>query len=97
MDSHPPRETEWAVLPVIVHVLNLSFDEAVDAFAVRPVCETTHHAEPVGPLLFCKQFLNGNHDPLSALLMAVDAYHFLFQTHLRLDQRAVFCLPPASL
>lgn len=96
-DSHPARQIKSAVLPVIIHVLNLPFDKAVDALAVRPVCETTDHPEPVGPLLSGKQLLNRNHDPLSPLLLAVDAHHFLFQTHLRLDQGAVFCLPPSSL
>lgn len=82
---------------MIVHVLNLLFDKAVNALAVRPVCEAADHAEPVGPLLSGKQLLNGNHDPLSPLLVAVDTHHFLLQTHLRLDQRAIFCLPPPSL
>lgn len=91
-DSRPP-----GVLPVIVHVLNLPFDEAVDALAVRAVCEAADHAEPVRPLLSGEQLLDGNHDPLSPLLVAVDTHHFLFQTHLGLDQRDVFCLPPSSL
>lgn len=84
-------------LPVIIHVLNLSLDKAINALAVSPVSEATDHAEPVGPLLFGKELLHGNHDPLSPLLMAVDTHHFLFQTQLRLDQRAVFGLPPSSL
>lgn len=95
--SSSREKIESAVLPVIVHVLNLPFDKAVNALAVGPVCETTDHAKPVGSLLFGEQLLNGDHDPLSPLLMAVDAHHFLFQTHLRLDQRDIFCLPPSSL
>lgn len=96
-DSHPARKTESAVLPVIIHVLNLPFDKAVNALAVRPVCEAADHAKPVGPLLSGKKLLDGDHNPLSPLLMAVDTHHFLFQTHFRLDQRAIFCLPPSSL
>lgn len=82
---------------MVIHVLNLPLDEAVNALAVRPVCEATDHSEPVRPLLSGEQLLNGNHDPLSTLLVAVDTHHLLFQTHLRLDQRAIFCLPPPSL
>lgn len=96
-DSHPPSKIELAVLPVVIHVLNLPLDKAVDTLAVCPVCETADHAEPVRPFLAGEQLLNGNHNPLSTLLVAVDTHHFLFQTHLRLDQRTIFCLPPPSL
>lgn len=82
---------------MIIHVLDLPFDKAVDALAVRAVREPADHAQPVGPLLFGKQPLDRNHNALSPLLMAVDTDHFLFQTHLRLEQRAVFRLPPPSL
>lgn len=92
---HLKKKTESAVIPVIIHVLYLPFDVAVDALAVRPVCESTDHAEPVGSLLFGKQFFNGDRDLLPPLL--IDTHNFLFQTHLRLDQGAVFCLPPSSL
>lgn len=91
------HKIQSAVLPVIIHVLNLPFDIAVNALAVRPVCETADHAEPVRPLLFGKQLLNRNGNSLSPLLMAVDAHNFLFQTHLGLDQTAIFRLPPSSL
>lgn len=86
-----------AVLPVIIHVLDLPFDKAVNALAVRAVREPTDDAEAVGPLLFGKQPLNRDHNPLPPLLMAAGTHHFLFQPHFRLDQRAVFCLPPSSL
>lgn len=76
--KNPPRKTESAVLPVIIHVLDLPFDKAVNSLAVRPVCEPTDHAEPVGPLLSGKQLLHRNHNPLSPLLMAADTHHFLF-------------------
>lgn len=86
-----------AVSPVIVHVLDLFLDKAVDALAVRAVGEAADHAQPVGPLLSGKQLLDGNPDPLSPLLVAVGADHFLFQTQPRLDQRDIFCLSPSSL
>lgn len=95
--GNPQGKTESAPLPVIIHVLNLPLDKAVNALAVGPVCETTDHAEPIWPLLSGKKLLNGNHNPLSPLLMAVDTHHLLFQTHFRLDQRAIFRLPPSSL
>lgn len=82
---------------MIVHVLNLPLDKAIYAFAVRPVCESADYAEPVGPLLPSKQLLNGNHDPLTPLLMAAHAHHLLFQTHFRLHLRSLFRLPPSSL
>lgn len=90
-------KTGSSALPVIVHVLNLPLDEAVNALAVRPVCETADHAEPVRPLLSGKQLLDRDHDPLSSLLLVVATHHLLFQTNLRLGNRAIFCLPPASL
>lgn len=62
--------------PVIIHVLNLSFDEAVNAFAVRAVGEPAHHAQSVRPLLLGKQPLDRNHYFLAPL--AADADHFLF-------------------
>lgn len=95
LGGHLKKKTESAVIPVIIHVFYLSFDVAVDALAVCPVCETTDHAEPVRPLLFGKQFLYRDNDLLSPLL--IDTHNFLFQTHLRLDQGAVFRLPPSSL
>lgn len=82
---------------MIVHVLDLPFDEAVNALAVRPVCEPANHTEPIGSLLLRKELLNRNHNPLSPLLMPADTHHFLFETHLGLDQSAVFSFPPSSL
>lgn len=73
-------------VPVIIHVFNLPLNIAVNAFAVCPVCETTDHAEPIRPLLSCKQLLHWNHNSLSPLLMTVDAHHLLFETHFRLHQ-----------
>lgn len=64
--------------PVIIHVLNLPFDKAVDALAVRPVCEAADHSEPIGPLLFSEQLLNRNHNSLPPHLpMPAAAHHFL--------------------
>lgn len=88
---------EPAVLPVVVHVLNLLLDVAVNALAVRSVCETTNHAQPIWSLLSGKQLLNRNYNPLSPLLVGIEAHHLLLQTDLRLDQTAIFRLPPSSL
>lgn len=82
---------------MIVHVLNLPLDKAINAFAVRPVCESTDYAEPVRPLLPGEQLLDGNYDPLSPLLLAAHAHNLLFQTYFRLDLRTIFRLPPSSL
>lgn len=92
------HKLKWiSCLPMIVHVLNLPLDKAINALAVRPVCKSTDYAEPIRPLLPRKQLLNRNHDPLSPLLMAAHTHNLLFQTYFRLDLRTIFSLPPSSL
>lgn len=81
---------------MVIHVLDLPFDVAVDALAVGPVGQLPHHAQPVGPLLLGKELPHGHGDALPSLLGA-HAHHLLPQAHLGLRQAPVLLLPPASL
>lgn len=82
---------------MVVHVLYLLLDEAVDAFAVGSVSEPSHHAEAVGPLLPGEELLDRHCDPLAPSL-PTHTHHLLLQTHLGLDHRGprFFTLTPAS-
>lgn len=81
---------------MVIHVLDLPFDVAVDALAVGPVGQLAHHAQPVGPLLLGKELPDGDGDALAPLLGA-HAHHLLPQAHLGLRHAPVLLLPPASL
>lgn len=82
--------------PVVVHVLDLPLDVAVDALAVGAVGQLAHHAQSVRPLLAGKQLLDGHHDALAAPLPG-DAHHFLPQGDLGRPRSSFFGFAPASL
>ena len=82
--------------PMVVHVLYLPLDVAVDALAVRAVRKLAHHAQAVGPLLPGEELLDGHNDALTPPL-AVHAHHLLPQGHLGGPWRALLRLPPPSL
>lgn len=66
---------------MVVHVLDLFLDEAVQALAVGPVGEPAHNAQSVRPLVPGEQLLDRRRDPAPAPLR----------------RRTVLRLPPASL
>lgn len=82
--------------PVVVHVLDLPLDVAVDALAVGAVGQLAHHAQSVRPLLAGKQLLDGHHDALAAPLPR-DAHHFLPQGDLGRPRGSFFGFAPTSL
>lgn len=61
---------------MVIHVLDLPLDVAVNALAVGAVGEFSHHAQPVRPLLSSKKLLDRNNDPLAPTL-SVNAHHLL--------------------
>lgn len=81
---------------MVVHVLNLPLDVAVDALAVGAVGELPYHAQPVRPLLPGKKLLHGYHDALTAPLSG-NTHHFLPQWDLRRSRGSFFGLTPPSL
>ncbi|KAF3853321.1 hypothetical protein F7725_014009 [Dissostichus mawsoni] len=94
------RLAAGAIVPYAAARLPLSgsllLDQFVDLFVLtharRKLCSQVDQR-----LLQDSTLLHRNYDPLSSLLMAADAHHFLSQTHLRVNQRAVLRLPPSSL
>lgn len=80
---------------MVVHVLNLPLDVAVNALAVGAVGELPDHAQPVRPLLPGKKLLHGYDDALTAPLPG-NAHHLLSQRHLRRSRRSFFGFPPSS-
>lgn len=87
--------TRVGATPVVVHILNLPLDVAVDALAVGAVGELADHAKPVRPLLPGKKLLHGYHDALAAPLPG-DAHHFLSQRYLWRSRRSFFGFTPPS-
>lgn len=81
---------------MVIHVLYLSLDVAVNALAVRAVREPPHHAQPVRPLLSGEKLLDGHNDALAAPLPG-DAHNLLPQGHLGRTRRAFFGFAPPSL
>lgn len=81
---------------MIVHVLNLPLHVAVDALAIRPVCQLPHHPQAIRPLLLGKKLPDRDSDALATLLWA-HTHHLLPQADLGLCQAPVLLLPPASL
>lgn len=81
---------------MVVHILNLPLDVAVNALAVGAVGELPDHAQPVRPLLPGKKLLHGYHDALTAPLPG-DAHHFLSQRYLRRSRCSFFGFAPSSL
>lgn len=43
---------------MIIHVLDLPLDVAVNALAVGPVCELSHHAQSIRPFFSGKKLLD---------------------------------------
>lgn len=80
---------------MVVHILNLPLDVAVDALAVGAVGELPYHAQPVRPLLPGKELLHGYNDALTAPLSG-DAHHFLSQWYFRRTRGSFFGFTPPS-
>lgn len=81
---------------MIIHVLNLPLDIAVNALAVSTVCQLPHHTQAIRPLLLGKELPDRDGDTLATLLWA-DTHHLLPQADLGLCQGPILLLPPASL
>lgn len=81
---------------MVIHVLYLPLDVAVDTLAVGAVCELPYHAQPIRPLLSGKKLLDRHDDALAAPL-PVNAHHLLPQGHLWWSWSSFFGLTPPSL
>lgn len=87
----------WSgAVPVVIHVLYLPLDVAVNTFAVGAVGELPYHAQPVRPLLSGEKLLDRYDNALSATL-PINAHHLLPQGHLWWTWSSFFGFTPPSL
>lgn len=66
---------------MVIHILYLSLDVAVNALAVGAVCEFPHHAQAIGTFLSGKKLLDRNNNALPTPL-SVNTHDLLPQGHL---------------
>lgn len=83
-------------LPVVIHILYLSLDVAVNALAVGAVCELPHHAQAIRPFLSGKKLLDRNNNALPTPL-SVNTHDLLPQGHLWWSRSSFFGFTPPSL
>lgn len=81
---------------MVVHVLYLPLDVAVNALAVGAICELPYHAQPIRPLFPSKKLLDRYDDALPATL-SVNTHHLLPQGHLWWTWSSFFGFTPPSL
>lgn len=87
----------WSgAVPMVIHVLYLPLDVAVNALTVGAVSELPYHAQPIRPLLPGKKLLDRYNDPLPAPL-SVNTHHLLPQGHLWWPWSSFFGFTPPSL
>lgn len=84
------------VVPMVIHVLYLPLDVAVNALAVGAVCELSYHAQSIRPLLSGKKLLDRYNDALTTPLPG-NAHNLLPQGHLWWSWSSFFGFTPPSL
>lgn len=83
-------------VPMVIHVLYLPLDVAVNALAVGAVCELPYHAQSIRPLLTGKKLLDRYNDALATPLSG-NTHHLLPQGHLWWSWSSFFGFTPPSL
>lgn len=81
---------------MVIHVLYLPLDVAVNALAVGAVCELPYHAQPVRSLLPGKKLLDRYDNALPTPLSSY-THHLLPQGHLGRSRSSFFGFTPPSL
>lgn len=81
---------------MVIHVLYLPLDVAVNTLAVGAVRELPYHAQPIRPLLSGKKFLDRYNDALATPL-SVNTHHLLPQGYLWWSWSSFFGFTPTSL
>lgn len=81
---------------MVIHILYLSLDVAVNALAVGAVCEFPHHAQAIRPFLSGKKLLDRNNNALPTPL-SVNTHDLLPQGHLWWSRSSFFGFTPPSL
>lgn len=91
------RYTVWGcAVPMVIHVLYLPLDIAVNALAVGAVCELPYHAQSIRPLLPGKKLLDRYNNALPTPLSS-NTHHLLTQGHLWWCWSSFFGFTPPSL